>query len=732
MTLFGLHIIDVIVIFVYFGWIFLIGYRSMKRIKNQEDFFLGGRKFGRLIATFTMFGQGTSSENAVGATTQVKQMGISGIMLSTFSNFFYLPVYFFSAQWYRRLRVLTMSSYYELRYKSQNIAAIYSVAQAFFFIVVISIGFLTMSKTIMAITPKTVEQMTDAQKSEYQQALRLEELENTDYSVLSQAERDELAELRILKPQRFFSHFNKSTLIIGLAFIVMIYAIGGGLEAAAKTDVLQSILTLFLTVLFIPFGFAKINSTFGSEGVLGVFQTMHKVLPEMVFDVFGSPANAEMTWYLMLAFGVLTLPNILCQANQLVVAGAAKDDKTARVSFVDGMLIKRFATVMWGLIGMIILVLFYTNNADPDLMWGLATRELLGSLGVGLAGLMVACLMSALMSTADAHMITVSGLLTDGVYKRYFPNKAEKEYVFVGRICCCLYLIGGVAIAIFSKDFWSVFKYLMTLNFTFAAPFLMGILWRRANAKAAWTTVFVSGTITVLLPLVAPAVGLNKHEALLKVNRSQELSILYVASSFDVAERDEAILKWKEQNARGQTEGPCPEALAEGQEFEKVIASKERAIFWDNISAEKDKQGSLVKKGDGMLKADMLLLYCIGVPLEKFSFPLLETLHYVTQFLISFGTFIIVALLTKPQSKDVLDHFYGRLRTPSYADHEKDAQEMALTEANPNRFNDQKLFANSSWEINKWHAYDTKGVIRILFFVVMIYVALFAVVKIGS
>ena len=140
----------------------------------------------------------------------------------------------------------------------------------------------------------------------------------------------------------------------------------------------------------------------------------------MVFDFFGSAANAEMSWYFMIAFGLLTLPNILCQANQLVVAAAAKDDKTARTGSVDGILIKRFATVMWGLIGMIILVLYYTNNADPDMMWGRATRDLLGSLGIGLAGLMIACLMSALMSTADAHMITVSGLLTEGVYKKIY------------------------------------------------------------------------------------------------------------------------------------------------------------------------------------------------------------------------------------------------------------------------------------------------------------------------
>ena len=288
MTLFGLNIIDIVVICLYFSWIFWIGYRSMKRIKSQEDFFLGGRKFGRLIATFTMFGQGTSADTAVSATTQVKQMGASGVVFNILPNIVVLPVYFFAAQWYRRLRLLTMSAFYEFRYNCPKLSAVYSVAQSFFFIVIIGMGFMAMSKTIMAITPKEVNELSIEQKVQYDDALRLNELERTDYTVLNDDARQELEELRLLKPQRSFSHFSKMWLVISLALVVLIYAIGGGLEAAAKTDVLQSILTLFLTVLFIPFGLMKINSIHGSSGVIGAFETMHKVLPEMVFDFFGS------------------------------------------------------------------------------------------------------------------------------------------------------------------------------------------------------------------------------------------------------------------------------------------------------------------------------------------------------------------------------------------------------------------------------------------------------------
>jgi SSS family solute:Na+ symporter len=732
MTLFGLSIIDVAVIVVYFAWTLWIGYRATKNVKNQEDFFMGGRKFGRWITTFAMFGQGTSAESAVGSSTMVKQMGVSGIMMSTFSNFFYLPVYFFSAQWYRRLRLLTMSSYYELRYKSSALASIYSIAQAFFFIVVIGIAFLAMGKTIMAITPKDYKDMTPSQQKEYHQALRLDDLEKTDYTKLTQQQREELKELRLLKPQKYVSYFNKPIILIVIAVFVMIYSIGGGLEAAAKTNVLQGILMLVSTFLLIPFGMSKINSLFGSEGVLGAFKTFHNVLPNMVFDLFGSPTNAEMTWYLMLVYNVATLPNILCQANNMLIAGAAKEDRPARQGFVDGMIVKRFASVMWGLIGMIVLVIYYSDSSDPDLVWGLATRDLLGSFGIGLSGLMIAGLMSALMSTASAHMITVSGLLVEGAYKVIVKNKSENHYVLIGRIFCGVYMIGGVVMGLFAKDFWSAFKYLMTLNFAFAAPFLMGIIWRRANLKAAWATVIVSGSISILLPLFAPMIGMNRYEPLLKVNYSQELTRVYTATRIDVQERNQEISEWNEQNALGSAKGACPESLCEGQQFEKIFASKERAIFWDNISANKNEEGNLIKKGEGMLKADMLLLYCLGVPLEKMSFPMLETLRYLTQFILSFGTFIIISLMTKPFDNEMLDQFYARLRLPSYSDPKKDAEEMAKTVADPHRFNHVKLFPNSSWEFDKWTKFDFWGVVKILGWVILIYILLIAIVRIGS
>ena len=48
--------IDYAVLFGYFAGMAAIGVWAMKRVKGQEDYFMGGRRFGKLFQTFAAFG----------------------------------------------------------------------------------------------------------------------------------------------------------------------------------------------------------------------------------------------------------------------------------------------------------------------------------------------------------------------------------------------------------------------------------------------------------------------------------------------------------------------------------------------------------------------------------------------------------------------------------------------------------------------------------------------------
>ena len=68
--MFGLQSADIIVIIAYVAVVVAIGAWAARRIRSQEDYLLGGRKFGKLLQTFASFGSATSADGPVGVATQ--------------------------------------------------------------------------------------------------------------------------------------------------------------------------------------------------------------------------------------------------------------------------------------------------------------------------------------------------------------------------------------------------------------------------------------------------------------------------------------------------------------------------------------------------------------------------------------------------------------------------------------------------------------------------------------
>ena len=57
--------LDYIVITVYFIVLVIIGLFCARKNKKQEDYFLGGRGFGKLMQTFAAFGAGTGPQDPI-------------------------------------------------------------------------------------------------------------------------------------------------------------------------------------------------------------------------------------------------------------------------------------------------------------------------------------------------------------------------------------------------------------------------------------------------------------------------------------------------------------------------------------------------------------------------------------------------------------------------------------------------------------------------------------------
>ncbi|MBD3385660.1 sodium:solute symporter family protein [candidate division KSB1 bacterium] len=723
--MFGLATIDIIVIMLYFMILLVIGLRAMLHIKNQEDYFLGGRQFGKLVQTFSTFGQATSSDTAIGTTTTTFHNGASGIW-SALMMLWTTPLYWFTSTWYRRMRVITMGDFFQERYGSWRMAAFYALISSLFLMTHISMGFKALSATAVAVTPKPLSELTREERLEYKKTLELEQLRQTE---LNPEQQQRLQELELQKPKKLFSYLREDILIWSLCLIIFLYTIAGGLEAAMYTDMLQGVFIMFLSIALIPFGLLKISSLYNGRGMLDGFKIMHERLPESFFDIFGSITTIDFTWYYIIAVSIMAAINVAVQANQMTVNAAARDEFAARFGFVSGAILKRFFTVLWGAFALIAVVLYADKLQNSDYLWGYATRDLLGGLGIGLVGLMMASLLAALMSTADTLMLSCSSLLTHNLYRPLRPNLNEQHYVLIGRISGAIILIGGALFSTLFDSILQMLKFIWEFNAPLAASFWCGIKWRRANRQGAWTSILISMLLFAAIPILAPVVypSLKTTSSLLLTTDPQPITRIYQAKEIDVEERNKKISQWDILARMGQAKGLRPVAIEKGEQIRKTIQPPRKAIFWSKgLSSSGDKI-----TGSGLLYIEMVILNQF-IDLTKNPHALNETIRTGFRIIIPFLLLIFVSLFTGADDEERLKRFYAKMRTPVHADRPTDEKELKKSVLNPDRFKHRLLFPGSNLEFFKWNRQDSAGFLASIAAITAILALFWFILSIGS
>lgn len=697
--IFGLPALDFAVIAAYSLLMVAIGVIAMLRVRNQEDFFLGGRRFGRVLQLFTAFGQATSSDNVVGAVTTTARDGAGGLW-SQLTLLLATPFYWFTSPWYRRMRVFSLGDFFHQRYRSRPMATLYSAVAGTQLVLLIGLGLKALSVTVLGVTLKPEEALSPAEHVQYTQALRLEELtQAAAQGSLDSATEAELQQLRLLNPKREFSYINEFWLVWFIVIVVFLYATAGGLEAAVWTDAVQGSLIIVLTFLLLPFAIAKLNLLHGTEGLLGAGQAMHRELPGYFFAPFGSGQSAEFTWYFIIVLCVMASLNVAVQANQLTANASARDESAAAIGFTTGTLVKRYCTIIWGFGGLLLAALYGRQIQNTDLIWGHATRDLLGGLGYGLVGLMVACLLSTLQSTASTLMISASTLFTKNVYEPLWPGRNDRHYVLVGRVCGGAVLLGAGLICTAFDTVLGILKFLWEFNVIVAASFWCGLKWRGATRQGAWASMLVALTMFILLPLGLPTLlpGLRTSEATLLRTQERVLHLEYEASPRDVNERARQIAAWK-----GPGEPPAP--IAEGASLSRPFVQPPRSIYWTQGLEVVDGQ----LRGSGMLNVEMWLLGQVW-DLSRNPHALNETIRYAYKMLLPFLVLILVSKLTPRDDAESVRRFFLRMRTKVRADRMEDERALQRAYANPESTTSELLFPRSQLEFFIWRREETIG-----------------------
>jgi len=728
----GLALGDIIVVTVYFVIVYAIGFWAMKRNKTSEDYFMGGRSFGKVVQVFSAFGQATSADTGPSVATNVSNNGASGIwaaMLMLFST----PTYWFTGVWYRRLRTFTMADYFVERFQSKLLGGVYSLLGGFSLMILLSVGFIGVTKTVMIMTPKSVQELTVSEKSEYEKAKRLESLETVDYKTLTPDENKEMSELRIMNPRKNFSHIDRTIFIWIVVIVVITFTLIGGLKAAFVSDVLQGAFILILSIMLLPFAISQINDVYGGSGFMDAFRTIHDQLPESYFEIFGSPYAIDFTWYYIAAISVLAAINVAVGPNQLVVAGSAKNEYTARYGLTFGTYLKRIAIVLWGVTSLSIVVLYRSKLEDQDMMWGYASKALLSPANMGLIGLMIAAFMASILATSGMMMLTTGSLITYNMYKPLVPNKSDNHYTTFGRFAGASVVIGAALMVIGSDSILGQLKLNWEFGAIYAAGFWLGILWKRTNRTAVWVSIILTAFIFFITPMVLPWVNSNIYhsQSLLLKTKERIESRSYTAHQMDITQRNSDIARWETNNAMGKAIGARPDSIHEGQKFTKDFKLPQKSVFWSQgISI--DENGNM--KGKGNLKMSLLFYAAIGFDLSENEYAMNETIDVITKILFPFIIVFLVSYFTKRSKKEeeIIDSFYVRMKTPVTGDKEVDERELALSYENPKRFDNQLVFPKTDWQFCKWTKTDFKGFMMSMGLVVAILFMLWFFVNLGG
>ncbi|MBD3322583.1 MAG: sodium/solute symporter [Chitinivibrionales bacterium] len=314
-----------------------------------------------------------------------------------------------------------------------------------------------------------------------------------------------------------FSQMLGWPLWVSVVFLMLIsasFTIAGGLLAVMITDSFQSVLMIIgmSTLLFIVFGH-----------VGGADKLINGVPPEF-WHMMARGEDAEFPWYAMvLGYPVLAI-RFWCADQSWAVqrAMSAKNLKEAQLGCLFAGFLKILPPFIFMVPGIMARVLHPNLESSDEAFLVLVTNYL----PVGMTGVVLGVLIAALVSTVDSLLNSGSTIFTLDIYAKYIkPDASSAQVKRAGRIVTS---IAAVVACFFAVWLQGVGKDLFNLGQTMiayiapptSAVFLIGILWKRATGKAAFST-FVIGTATSFV------VGFLDFNKMLPENRPHYLLVSF-------------------------------------------------------------------------------------------------------------------------------------------------------------------------------------------------------------
>jgi sodium/proline symporter len=431
----------------YFGMMLLIGYLAYRRTSGHEDYMLGGRNLPPWVAALSAGASDMSGWLIMGLPGAIYVSGLIeswiaiGLTAGAYVNWLIIAP---------RLRAytevsnnsITVPSFFEnrLRDKSHVIRIVSSVIILVFFTLYVSSGMVAGGK--------------------------------------------------------FFESAFNGDYLWGMLIVTVVtlgYTLFGGFLGASLTDVVQGLMMLVALVI------VPVAAIVAVGGPSEAFSLVSNLKPDH-FNIFGGSGGETATIIAVLSglawgLGYMGQPHVIVRFMAL---RKPQEAKSARRIGVSWQIISLAGAIFAGLIGVAYISQEGLSLADPETVVLLMSQTLLHPL---IAGLVLAAVLAAIMSTFSSQLIVCSSALVEDIYRvlRKTPPE-EKTLVILGRACVLAVALFAALLAINPND-----TVLGLVGFAwagFGAAFgpivLLSLYWKKLTTAGALAAMVV-GTVTVFV-----------------------------------------------------------------------------------------------------------------------------------------------------------------------------------------------------------------------------------------
>lgn len=466
-----------VAMFVYMGLVILIGLYYAKRAnESSENFFIGGRTIGPWVAALSAEASDMSGWLLMGLPGVAYFFGLSdamwtaiGLALGTYLNWLLVA---------KRLRsystiagnAITIPDFLSNRFKEKKkvIMTISALFILVFFTVYAASCFVTVGKLFNAIFGIKYQYM----------------------------------------------------IFVGAIFVIF-YVIIGGFLAESASDFMQAIVMVFALLVILIIG------TVSAGGLPNVLSNIKQIPGFFKFFGIASPALKDgiqqvsaagqpifgeagsygfltvistMSWGL----GYFGMPQVLLRF--MAIRDINEIGKSRRIA-TTWCVISLIAAVSIGLIGRTLYPSTLLTQSDAESIFIVMSTNLLPAI---LAGLVMAGILAATISSADSYLLIAASAVSQNIYKGILKKKAsDKEVMNVSRIILLLIAIVGVILALDETSV--IFKIVSFAWAGFGATFgpimLFSLFWKKTTRSGAIAGMVAGGSMVFIWNLLLKPLG---------------------------------------------------------------------------------------------------------------------------------------------------------------------------------------------------------------------------------